>query len=586
MHAERTLVAEVIAALRTRSDREALVVVRPDGRDQRVTAGELDRDARAVAAELQARRAAGRQVLVAMSPGRDLVVALLACLYAGSVAVPAPLPGVSRAAGERTTAIAKDCAACLVLTRAESAAEISRLLAAAGRHDVPCLVVDAVAARRDPGEWTPPRLSGGDLALIQYTSGTTAVPRGVRITQANLAAAMDAVRAVFDTGPQSRIGGWLPYYHDLGLIGQLLHPLWLGATAVLMPPELYLDDPAAWLRAIGRYGVTTAAAPDSAYARCAAEVTDDQLASLDLSRWHTAVNAAETVQATTLAAFRRRFAAAGLPEGAQRPAYGLAEATLLVAAGRESGGRESGDRVFLADRRQLGRGLLRPTSVAADGRAVVASGAPAPGVEIVVVDPLTGAGLPDGAVGEILVGGPSVAPGYWGRPLETAETFGRRADSGGSGLLATGDLGALLGGQLHVLGRHRELLKVDGRSLHPQEIERQLLECGGTLASAVVFAVGGGSEHLVVVQEVRGTVRSHGGHPELVARVRRCLAEEFGAVAEGVVLVRPGTVRRTTSGKVRRSVLREDFLRGELRALYAECTTQLQCDAPEFIATA
>ncbi|MBF9068430.1 AMP-binding protein [Streptacidiphilus fuscans] len=606
MHAERTLTGDVIAALRTRPDREALVVVHPDGRDERVSAAELDRDARAVAAELQARRATGRQVLVAMSPGRDLVVALLACLYAGSVAVPAPLPGVSRAAGERTTAIVKDCAACLVLTRAESAAEISRLLAAAGRHDVPCLVVDAVATRRDPGEWTPPRLSGGDLALIQYTSGTTALPRGVRITQANLCAAMDAVRTVFDTGPQSRIGGWLPYYHDLGLIGQLLHPLWLGATAVLMPPELYLADPAAWLHAIGRYGVTTAAAPDSAYARCAAEVTDDQLASLDLSRWHTAVNAAETVQATTLAAFRRRFAAAGLPEGAQRPAYGLAEATLLVAAGREPGGwqaagRELGGRqlgsrgaegtVFSADRLQLGRGLLRPAEVAADGRAVVASGMPAPGMELVVVDPRTGAELPDGAVGEILVGGPSVAPGYWGRPLETGEVFGRRGssgsgNSGGSGLLATGDLGALLDGQLHVLGRQRELLKVDGRSLHPQEIERQLLDCGAMLASAVVFAVGGGSEQLIVVQEVRGTVRSHGGHAELVAKVRRCLAEEFGAVADGVVLVRPGTVRRTTSGKVRRSVLRENFLRGELRALHAECTEQLRCDIPEFIATA
>lgn len=559
------------------------MLVRPDGRDQRVTAGELDRAARAVAAELQDRRTAGRQVLIAMSPGRDLVVALLACLYAGAVAVPAPLPGVSRAAAERTAAIVKDCAAGLVLTEAESAGEISRLLSDAGRREVPCVVVAAVAARRKPEEWTAPRPGAGDLALIQYTSGTTALPRGVRITQANLTATMDTVRAVFDTGPGSRVGGWLPYYHDLGLIGQLLHPLWLGATAVLMPPELYAADPAGWLRAIGRHGVTVAAAPDSAYARCAAEVSDEELASLDLSRWRIAVDAAEAVQASTLAAFRRRFAVAGLPEGALRPAYGLAEATLLVTAG---GGATAP--VLSADRHALEHGRLRPAEVTAEGRPLVASGRPAPGVEVLVVDPHTRAPLPEGAVGEILVGGPTVASGYWGRPLETTEVFGRRG-AGGSGedrggLLATGDLGALLGGELHVLGRRRELLKVDGRSLHPQEIERQLLDCGGTLASAVVFAVGGGSEHLVVVQEVRGTGRARGGDSDLVARVRRCLADEFGAVADGVVLVRPGTIRRTTSGKVRRSVLREDFLRGELRSLYAEFTSELRGEVTEFTA--
>jgi len=577
MAQETSVTADLVAGFARHPDREALVF-QPGGSPAaavRVSFGGLDRRARAAAARLQRLGAEGRQVMVAMEPGVDLVAALLGCLYAGAVAVPAPPPGRSRAAAERTAVIAKDAAVHLVLTQAALAGEFSRLLALAGRPDVLCVAADAPGEPTDADAWRMPRLGGDDLALIQYTSGTTSAPRGVRISHANLAAAMRSVHAALGTTSSSRIGGWLPYYHDLGLIGQLLHPLWLGATAVLMPPELYLARPAHWLEAVTRHGVTVAAAPDSAYARCVAEVSDEELAGLDLSRWELAVDAAESVHAGTLAAFNRRFAAAGLRSGTLAPAYGLAEATLLVstAAGRPVA-------PVPVDALELAHGRLAPAGPGAEAQLLVGSGRAAPGVELAVVEPGSRVELPPGAVGEILVRGPMVSAGYWNRKLETAADFGLRTASGRSGFLATGDLGALYRGELHVIGRIKDVLKVDGRALHPQEVERQLLGCGAQLSSAAVFAVGGTREQLVVVQEVRTAGRAHGDRPAQVARVRRCLAEEFGATAEGVVLVRPGTVRRTTSGKIRRSVMREQFLQGEIRPLYAEFSTELERTLP------
>jgi acyl-CoA synthetase (AMP-forming)/AMP-acid ligase II len=582
MEPDDTVTSVLVAGFSEHPDREALVFL-PEGAGSpavRVSYGLLDRRARATAAWLQRHGTTGRQVMLAMEPGVDLVVAVLGCLYAGAVAVPAPPPGTSRAAAERTVGIAKDAAIRLVLTRAESAGDVSRQLSLGGWADVPCLAVDTLPDT-DADEWRMPRLSGADPAFVQYTSGTTAAPRGVRISHANLLAAMESLRSAMGTGPGSRIGGWLPYYHDLGLVGQLLHPLWLGATAVLMPTERYLTRPAEWLEAVSRHRITVAAAPDSAYARCTAEITDEELAGLDLSHWEIAVNASESVHAGTLAAFEHRFAAAGLRPGALTPAYGLAEATLLVTSATAADRPGTPGRPCPVDPRALGLGRIDRVPDLPGAQLLVSSGRPAPGVELAVVDPGTRAELPFDSVGEILVRGPMVSSGYWERPLETAAAFDLRTGSGRHGFFATGDLGALHQGELYVVGRIKDVLKVDGRSLHPQEIERRLIDCGTRLSSAAVFAVGGVREQLVVIQEVRGASRTRDDRPDLVARIRRCLAEEFGASAAAVVLVRPGTVRRTTSGKIRRSVMREQFLLGEIRPLHAEFSAELRLLLPE-----
>ncbi|MFD8480089.1 fatty acyl-AMP ligase [Kitasatospora sp. NPDC059673] len=527
--------------------------------------GELDRRARELANWLTDRQATGRPVLVALETGVELAVAVVACLYAGAVAVPVPPPSTSAAAAERTTAIARETGAAVVLTVSRHAADVSRRLSDAGRGAVLCLAVDTVlpdAAERAEGR-PMPRLGPETVALIQYTSGTTAAPRGVQVTHANLLATMREIQQALGTHAGSRIGGWLPCYHDLGLIGQVLHPLWLGATAVLMPPRLFLGRPVRWLRAIDEYGVTVAAAPDSAYARCAAEVTDAELAGLDLSRWEMAVNAAEPVSAATVEAFAGRFAAAGLRPGAMVAGYGLAEATLLVST---TGGSPAAVRSGL------------PVG-AADGRRVVSCGRPRGG-EVRIVDPVNRTELPDGAEGEVWVRGAAVAAGYWQRPLETAEVFGAVTAAGARGFLRTGDLGVLSDGELYLTGRLKDTVEVAGQSVHPQEMERRLIDCGERLASAVVFGADQ-PDRLVVVQEVRHPGRDQATLAALAARVRGCLAEEFGARPAGVLLVRPGSVRRTTSGKVRRSTMRQLFLRGELRPVYAELDEALPVPSRE-----
>jgi acyl-CoA synthetase (AMP-forming)/AMP-acid ligase II len=533
-----------------RPDRDAVVQVGDGGSVRRLPYGELAGRVERLAAWLHRRGAAGRQVLVAVEEGPAAAVAVLGCLRAGAVAVPVPPPSASRAAAQRTAAVVKDAAVSLALTESAYAAELSQTLSLAGYGDLECLAVDTGLPA--PGESAPaPRLGPDSLALLQYTSGSTAAPRGVMVTHGNLLATMTAVRRALGTGADARIGGCLPLHHDLGLIGQLLHPLWLGASAVVIPPRLVLRDPVRWLEEIARHTVTVSAAPDSLYARCLAALTDERVGALDLSRWRTAVDAAEPVSAATLRAFARRLAPAGLDPRALAAGYGLAEATLMVAVSAPGA---------------AGR-------TPADGRTAVSCG-PARGAEVRIVDPDTHAALPEGREGEIWVRGPAVAAGYWNRPLDTAETFGRTTAEGEHGFLRTGDLGTLTGGEIGVTGRLKDLMLVDGAPLHPHDLERALLAGGPPFGSAAVFALAAaaGPDRVVVVQEVRQSGAARWMPERLVGSARRVLDEEFGVTPYEVLLVRPGTVRRTTSGKVRRSVMRELYLRGELRPLYTEGT--------------
>ncbi|MGI5455142.1 fatty acyl-AMP ligase [Streptomyces sp. CA-249302] len=531
-----------------RPGRDAVLQVRDGGAVRRLSYGELTARVERLAGWLQRRGAAGRRVLVAVEEGPAAAVAVLGCLRAGAVAVPVPPPSASRAAAQRTAAVVRDAAASLALTESAHAAELSQTLSLAGFGDLECLAVDTGPAESADGA-AAPRIGPDSPALLQYTSGSTAAPRGVLVTHGNLLATMTAVRGALGTGPDARIGGCLPLHHDLGLVGQLLHPLWLGATAVVLPVRPVLRDPVRWLEEIARHGVTVSAAPDSLYARCLGALTDERVAALDLSRWRTAVDAAEPVSGATLRAFARRLAPAGLDPRALAAGYGLAEATLMVSVSAP------------------GAAGRAPT----DERAAVSCG-PAHGAEVRIVDPDSHAVVSEGREGEIWVRGPAVAAGYWNRPLDTAETFGRSTAEGERGFLRTGDLGRLTGGEIRVTGRLKDLMLVDGAPLHPHDLERVLLENGPPFVSAAVFALAASAaaDRVVVVQEVRQSGGARWDPDRLVGTVRRGLDEEFGVTPYEVVLVRPGTVRRTTSGKVRRSVMREMYLRGELRPLFTE----------------
>ena len=554
------------------ADRDAVVVLGDEADDApaTLTYGELDRRARALAAVLRERGAPGQRVLVVQSSWHPFATSLLACLYSGAVAVPVPLPGGRPHHDERLAGIVRDTAAGCALTDSDSAADVSQLLARAGYGTVTCLAVDTVDTGR-AADWRPPDLDGDSVALLQYTSGSTHDPRGVVVTHANLLANQLSIQRALGTGPGSRLGGWLPFHHDMGLVGQFLHPLWLGATAVMLRPRAFVRQPARWLRMISEYGLTVSGGPDFAYDLCLRRVTDAELDGVDLSGWRVAVNGGEPVRPETVRAFTERFAAHGFRPEAFVPCYGLAEGTLLV-AGR-SAGRSAAREV---DPAALERGEVRPPRPNRPARTLVGC-APDPATDVRIVDPETSVELPAGQVGEIWVRGPGVARGYWKKPAETAATFHAVTAAGEAGFLRTGDLGVLdEDGGLFVTGRSKDVIIVAGRNLYPQDVERRIRRASRMFAANTAFGVPGDQERVVIVQEVHTATCYDPDFQGLTRVVQRCVEEEFDVAAGGVVLVRVGSVRRTTSGKMERSAMRRLFLARKLKPLHQVVTADVE----------
>jgi amino acid adenylation domain-containing protein len=517
-----------------------------EGAEQSLSYGGLDLRARAVAARLQELGLAGERLLLLFPPGLDYVAAFLGCLYAGAVAVPAYPPTGSRGL-PRLRSILADCEPRAILTVGALRAALEKQMArrqAGGDAGLGLPLID-VDALGDAGAdlWRDPGLSADALAFLQYTSGSTSTPKGVRVTHGNLAANERMIQESFGTHEGSVVVSWLPLYHDMGLIGGLLHPLCLGARCILMSPMHFLQRPLRWLEAVSRYGATVSGGPNFAYELCARRASAEAAAALDLGRWTVAFNGAEPVRAEVLDRFAAAFAPAGFRRSSFFPCYGLAEATLLVSAGRA--GEEPA------------------------GGGPVPCGAIASGLDVRIVDPATGLESPAGEVGEIWVAGPTVAAGYWKRPEASAETFGARLADGGGTFLRTGDLGLLHGGGLVIAGRIKDLIVIRGRNLYPQDVEWTVERChpavrpGCGAAFAVDGLEGAGEERLVVVQEV-----AQGGDLDGVAlAIRQAVAEEHEVQVSGLVLVRAGGVPKTTSGKIQRRACRELFLAGELAPL-------------------
>ncbi|MFL6194096.1 MAG: non-ribosomal peptide synthase/polyketide synthase [Thermoanaerobaculia bacterium] len=522
-----------------------------------LTLGELDLRARALGALLAGAGLRGERAVLLFPPGLDFIVGFFGCLYGGVVAVPA-YPPRTRRDDPRLAEIVRDCRPRAVLTTAAVRARLTGREEAAGLADARWIAADEVPPGLADG-WRDPGLDAGSLAFLQYTSGSTSSPKGVMVTQGNLLHNERMIQRVFRQGPESVVVSWLPLYHDMGLIGGVLQPLYTGARCVLMSPAAFLQSPARWLRAISRYRATTSGGPDFAYELCVRKVRPEQREGLDLSSWAVAFNGAEPVRAATL----DRFAAAFTPHGFRRaafvPCYGLAESTLLVTGGRPG---------------------AEPTLLEVDGgRPLVGCGAPPLDVEVTIADLETGALCPPGREGEIRVAGPSVAAGYWERPEETAEVFGGAS-------LRTGDLGFLHGGELFVTGRIKDLVILRGRNHYPQDLEltaeraHPALRPGGGAAFAVDA---GDEERLVIVHELeRRAAADPTVDPAMVAMaVRRALAEEHEVRVHEVALIAAGALPRTSSGKVRRRATRDAWRAGTLDRLFASGEAPLERRAAE-----
>ncbi len=530
---------------------------------ERLSYAELDRRAAAVAARLQELDMAGERALLLFPPGLDFVAAFLGCLYAGVVAVPA-YPPRPRRRPDRLRAILDDARPRAVLTSSVLQARVRAVLAGL---DVPvpdvCVAVDEVASDL-AGRWRQPAMASDSLAFLQYTSGSTSTPKGVAVSHGNLLANERWIAEAFAQSEASVIVGWLPLYHDMGLIGNVLQPLYVGARCLLMSPAAFLQRPARWLEAISRYRATTSGGPNFAYDLCVRRVSPEQRATLDLASWRVAFNGAEPVRAEVLERFATAFAGCGFRRASFLPCYGLAEATLLVAGGAPDG--EPTVRTF--DRTALEAGRTVPAE-GAPGRALVACGRPPRGAEVRIVDAVTLLACPPDRVGEIWVAGPAVAGGYWNRPAETAASFGARlAEPAGGAYLRTGDLGFLADGELFVTGRLKDLIILRGRNHYPQDIEATAERSHAALrpAGGAAFAVDlGGEERLVVIQELE---RGQEAESAVAAvAIRRAVAEEHEVGVHEVVLLAAGTLLKTSSGKVERRACRAAYLAGDLAAL-------------------
>ncbi|MEU4732536.1 fatty acyl-AMP ligase [Streptomyces sp. NPDC023588] len=550
-------------------DRPAVTFVRhPDGKpvEETLTYAELDREARRVAAWLRERCDFGDRVLLLYGTGLEFVKVLIGCMYAGVIAVPAPMPGNQRGHGTRSGGIVRDADVRLVLTESGDLSSVTSFLDEAGIDDIECIATDVLELAEAPG-WQVPPLDAGTLVILQYTSGSTSDPKGVMVTHGSLSHNLSEMTHAFDLGPDSRMGSWLPQHHDMGLMGKLLMPLQLGTPVFLMAPMDFLRRPYLWLQLLDRHGITTTVAPNFAYDLCTRRVTDEQIAGLDLSRLRNAGNGSEPVSAKTVLRFTERFAATGFRLGTFNPCYGMAETTLLVTGTRP----ERTPVLSPVDSDALARRELRTLPTGTDAPVLVSSGR-VNDMTVRIVDPDTRQTLADGRVGEIWVRGGSVAAGYWRNPEATERIFRAVTAEGDGPFLRTGDTGALDGGELFVTGRVKEMMVVNGRNLYPHDLEREVQDSHDAFQGLVgsVCSVPADGEQIVVMQELRPRQSQPVDLPALARAVRGGLAEKVGVRVSNVVFLRPGQVRRTTSGKVQRSLMRELFMKNDLQTLYEE----------------
>ncbi|MFM9442829.1 AMP-binding protein [Streptomyces acidiscabies] len=551
-----------------RPDDTAYVFASPQGdADRTVSYRELERSALRVAAFLRTTARPGDRVLLLLPPGLDYLTAFLGCLYAGTVAVPLypPRPGAKL---DRIEAVVRDCRPThaltvdLLLDHLRSAADGLSL------HSV-----EEIRAAGHSASLPLPRAR--DLAFLQYTSGSTGTPKGVMVGHGNLAENDRAIAAGFGVRADDVILSWLPLYHDMGLIGTALLPLYLGVRAVLLDTFAFIHDPLSWPEAISRYGATCSGGPNFAYQLLADRHDPERLAGLDLSSWRIAFNGAEPIIPATLERFAGLYGRHGFDRSALYPCYGLAEATLFVSGAKPMAGYEA---LSLSRRAVEGGRLAEALPDDADRLDVVSCGRAAVDTEIVIRS-TDGHALPDGEIGEICVRGPGVAGGYWERPEASEETFRARVEGRDGTFLRTGDLGALRDGQLYPVGRGKDLIIVAGRNFYPYDVENLASAASDDLrrGCAAAFQPEPAEPRVVLVAEAaRGAVarlRSDAGAvAELGAAIRRRVGAECGLDLADVVFVYPGSIPKTSSGKIRRAETRKRFLDGGLRLLGTSST--------------
>lgn len=547
-----------------RPHQRAFCLLREGDQESALTYAEVDQRARAVATSLIERGLEGERVVLAYPFGLGFITGFFGCLYAGCTAVPAHPP--QRRTMDRFLAIFDDCGARLALSTAREITQYRGLTEGALHSADRCQPIDWLATDEIPAvagdRWEMPPIASGTLAMLQYTSGSTSQPKGVMLSHANLMHNCRSIRGAFGVKQEVSVS-WLPMYHDMGLVGGLLEPVFAGVTAMLLAPGKFLQDPLTWLAMISKYRATISGGPNFAYDYCVRRITDKQRATLDLSSWKVAFVGAEPIQPDTLERFAAAFMSCGFNPTAFYPCYGMAEATLMISGATRGTGATTRSFLYSA------LAANRVESVSADGlnaRRLVSCGTPVGDLRVLIVDPHTREEVIPNHVGEIWVSGRSVGQGYWGKPEQTRLSLcaclrGTRVGP----FLRTGDLGFQFEGELYVTGRQNDLINVRGLNHHPQDLEatarasHPLLEAGIGAAFSVSDA---GRSHLVLIAEVTRHVEAD--FTPVLSAIREAIVAKHGLTLDAIILVRCGTLPKTSSGKVQRRDCRATYLAGEL----------------------
>ncbi|AFY38525.1 Long-chain-fatty-acid--CoA ligase [[Leptolyngbya] sp. PCC 7376] len=533
-----------------------------------LTYQQLETKVKAIAAHLQTKIQKGDRILLLFpySDGLEFVASFYACSYAGAVAVTIN-PSKNADALDKLLERIEDSQAKAVVTTSEVINYFKGKLAKNPLKSVGVATkfshLELVEMDKIPLDeatnWQDPEVTADDLAFFQYTSGSTGKPKGVMITQGNLLNNSETIRNAFEYNTESIMGTWLPVFHDMGLIGGIIQPLYTGFPSIMMSPVELIQRPRLWLETISHYKITTSGAPNFAYDLVARQVDPTQLENLDLSSWRLAFSGAETVRAATLKKFTEVFAPFGFKPEYFYPCYGMAEATLFITGGQAT----KVPNIQYLDPEALQENRAVPSAESELG--IVSCGQPWLDDQVAIVNPETKTELEDGKVGEIWACGGGIGQGYWRRPEETAETFKQYLGDRGP-FLRTGDLGFVKDGEVYITGRMKEVMILWGRYRYPQNIEATVEKCHPALRPSLgaAFSIEAeNDERLVVVHEVERSHIRKLNVEEVVSAIRKAIYEEHSVEVYGIVLIRTATIPKTSSGKIQRRKCRQLYLDGE-----------------------
>lgn len=531
-----------------------------------ITYQELDKKAQAIAAILQGMNSHGERALLLYQPGLEFIAAFFGCLYAGVIAVPVYPPRRNHH-GNRLQAIVSDAQATIALTTTSVYENIEKVLVEDSELASLQIVTTDEIEIGNADDWQPLSIDSENLAFLQYTSGSTGTPKGVMISHGNLMHNEQMIQLSFGHTLDTVVVGWLPVYHDMGLIGNILQPLYLGRPCIFMPPVAFLQKPIRWLKAISRYKATTSGGPNFAYDLCVNKIKPEQLESLDLSSWEVAFTGAEPVRPETLQRFARTFASCGFRYDAFYPCYGMAETTLIVSGGLKT---EPPIVRYVNESELLENRIVTIEESRVDSQRIVSCGRSCLEQEIIIANPDL-IKCVDGEVGEIWVKGKSVAQGYWNKPELTQTSFHAYLSNTGEGtFLRTGDLGFLQDGELFVIGRMKDVIIIRGQNHYPQDIELTVQnshpalrkDCGAAFSVEVKS-----EERLVIVQEIERSYLRKLDEKEVVGNILEAVTTHHGLQVYATVLIKTGSIPKTSSGKIQRYECKNAFIQGTLNVI-------------------